>query len=453
MNEEKSFQIQPRIIIHGGAGNLTRESVSPEAYDAYRTALLDVLLDANHRLSLPGATSLDISTYAVSLLEDNALFNAGHGAVFTTAGTHELEASVMVSRGYRKRGVGVMKVKKAKNPIKLAREMLIRGEESDGGGAGGHCQLEGETCDCLSQKWGLDIVKPSHFWTRKRWDEHRRGIGSKHDDETYDNDKRRADDGFEGENPGQPGTNSVDSSSGHATIDQTARDWKEYLPQGTVGAVVLDSTGTICVATSTGGMTNKLPGRIGDTPTLGAGFWAEEWRTNYNVPIETPAQTALFPNTLSAIVGDCIPGLTEYMSSASPGLASQRKKSTTSMRAVGMSGTGNGDSFLRLSAVRTTAAIARFSGVDPSSLASGTQTMTHPSLQHAVSVVAGPEGMLKQSAEDRWQTTGEGEGGIIGIDFHHGKSEVVFDFNCGGMWHAYIDEDGKANFGVFQDEK
>ena len=84
--------------------------------------------------------------------------------MFTTAGTHELEASVMVSRGYRKRGVGVMNVTKAKNPIKLAREMLLRGEFKDGGGAQGHCQLQGKICDDLTERWNLETVKPSYFW-------------------------------------------------------------------------------------------------------------------------------------------------------------------------------------------------------------------------------------------------------------------------------------------------
>ena len=124
---EKTQQVQPRIILHGGAGHITRDNVPAQAYEAYRAAMLTILHDAHAKLNLPGATALDIATYAVSLLENNGLFNSGHGAVYTTGGTHELEASVMVSRGFRKRGVGVMGVKKAKNPIKLAREMLIRG--------------------------------------------------------------------------------------------------------------------------------------------------------------------------------------------------------------------------------------------------------------------------------------------------------------------------------------
>ena len=128
---EKQRPVKPRIIIHGGAGNILPENLSQESYHAFREALLDILDQAHQKLSHPGATALDVATFAASLLENNVLFNSGHGAVFTTTGEHELEASVMVSSGYRKRGVGVMGVKGVKNPILLAREMLIRGENED----------------------------------------------------------------------------------------------------------------------------------------------------------------------------------------------------------------------------------------------------------------------------------------------------------------------------------
>lgn len=241
----------PRIIIHGGAGNISRANLTKDAYQAYRSALLSVLQSSYALLSKPGATALDVATHAVAMLEDDALFNAGHGAVYTTAGTHELEASVMVSKGYHKRGVGVMQVTKAKNPIKLAREMLVRGQETDGGGAAGHVQLAGKTADGFVESWGLETVTPGYYWTKRRWDEHRKGLGKSTNHETYRKHRRQAD--------------------GHACSEGTEADdfhdpsWngRDYLPQGTVGAVVLDSDGMLCVATSTGGLTNKLPGRIG----------------------------------------------------------------------------------------------------------------------------------------------------------------------------------------------
>lgn len=264
--------VKPRIIIHGGAGNITRQNLPNDAYQTYLQVLLAILREANDLLQCPGATCLDVATHAVTLLENNPLFNAGHGAVFTRAGTHELESSVMVSRGYRKRGVGVMKVSKAKNPILLAKEMLVRGEADDGGGAGQHCQLEGKTCDELAEQWGLHLVNPSYFWTRRRWDEHRIGLGLSHGDEEYERHRSKADQQTNDEGLwSEVRTVHSEEEGTRSVLKDPTWDGKEYLPQGTVGCVVLDRTGTLCVATSTGGLTNKLPGRIGDTPTLGAG--------------------------------------------------------------------------------------------------------------------------------------------------------------------------------------
>ena len=445
MSSEKQQRINPRIIIHGGAGNITRRNLPEASRLLYRYALLDAVRNANSLLSSPGATALDVATFAVTLLENNPLFNAGRGAVFTTAGTHELEASVMVSRGYRKRGVGVMKVTKAKNPIKLAREMLLRGELEDGGGAQGHCQLEGQICDDLTERWGLETVRPSYFWTRRRWDEHRRGLGKDCGDEIYQKHKSRADKKFD-ENNEIPAMQEAQSRDEDVSAGVVELEWdgKEYLPQGTVGAVVLDDSGTLCVATSTGGLTNKLPGRIGDTPTLGAGFWAEEWASAYTVPAAPTTPQPQTPISLAAMVSDCIPGLSGYMPMPAP--PPQKSKKIRGTRAVALSGTGNGDSFLRVAAARTAAAIARFSS---SSSATSLNSQQLVSLQDAVTQVAGPGGMLQHSAEDRWHKTGEGEGGLIGIDFSNGKSEIVFDFNCGGMFHAWVDENGRDKFQLY----
>jgi len=220
-------------------------------------------------------------------------------------------------------------------------------------------------------------------------------------------------------------------------------DGEEYLPQGTVGCVVLDRWGTLCVATSTGGLTNKLPGRIGDTPTLGAGFWAEEWLEEtvpmiYEQPQPTPPLQGLPLELLGGLLKACLPGLSDYAQ-----LPQQStdilKPHTPRKRAVAMSGTGNGDSFLRLSAVRTAAAISRFS--TPSR-----------SLSSAVSQVAGPGGELQQSAADRWGRTGEGEGGIIGIELVDGKGKIVMDFNCGGMFRAWVDDKGQERVMALKEE-
>ena len=148
----------------------------------------------------------------------------------------------MVTRGFSKRACAVVLVNRVKNPIRLAREMLVRGEkDSSGGGASGaqgHCCLGGETVKQLAKDWGLEMVDESYFWTRKRWDEHNRGL---HESQNDRDDKSRW--------PLCP-----EQDSGW--------DGQAYLPQGTVGCVALDKYGTMCVATSTGGLTNKLSGRV-----------------------------------------------------------------------------------------------------------------------------------------------------------------------------------------------
>lgn len=428
MPSSKPAPIKPRIIIHGGCGNITRSNLPASQWTLYRAALLSILQHSSHALSKPHATALDIATSTVTQLENNPLFNAGRGAVFTRDGTIELEASVMVSSGYRKRGVGVMGVTRVRNPILLAREMLVRGEESGGGGAQGHCQLTGDVCERLAGEWGLERVERGYFWTRRRWEEHRRGLGESCERDEYERERRAAgyDGAFECVRAGGEG------SDIYLTNDPS---WNgtDYLPQGTVGCVILDSTGTTCVATSTGGITNKLPGRVGDTPTLGAGFWAEEWQIPPTIPQQiSPSPLSIFSEWTSVLTA-CIPSLTSPYHPIMQEVSPHR-------RAAAISGTGNGDSFLRLSAVRTACAIARFS-------------QPETSLQKAVTAVAGPNGMLQLSAEDRWRKTGEGEGGMIGIELDgSGVGRVVADFNCGGMFRAWVDGNGEERVMVFREE-
>ena len=146
-------------------------------------------------------------------------------------------------------------------------------------------------------------------------------------------------------------------------------------------------------------------------------------------------------DALRNVMGDCIPKFSGYQELPSPQVERPGKfKSTSSIRAVAMSGTGNGDSFLRLAAARSAGAIVRFS--------------RNRSLASAVNQIAGPGagGELEQSAGDRWGKTGEGEGGIIGIELIDGKGEIVFDFNCGGMFRCWVDDRGKERVMVFKDE-
>jgi len=428
----------PRLIIHGGAGHITRSNLPPTSWAAYRT-FLSHLTHSTYAALLAGRSALDAATTAVVALEENPLFNCGRGAVFTRSGTIELEASIMVSRGYRKRGVGVTLVRRVRNPIKLAREMLVRGEMDGGGGgnggggdpsggsggAQGHVFLSGEVVEHLAEGWGLEMCEEGWHWTRKRWEEHKRGLENEAEGKG----------GLEGEDWGSVGYMKCEGGW----------DGKEYLPQGTVGCVCLDREGVLCVATSTGGLTNKLPGRVGDTPTLGAGFWAEEWETSVPALVPQPrgitrseAVATLLPDSLKRLLNACFPSLLDYtaLPTATSTLSDYKHPQPVTCAAA-MSGTGNGDSFLRLDAVRTVAAIMRFA--------------PNRTLASAVKQIAGSGGELERSAGDRWET-GEGQGGIIGISVVDGKGEVVFDFNCGGMFRAWVDDEGTERVMVFKDE-
>ncbi|KAH7397259.1 nucleophile aminohydrolase [Pyrenochaeta sp. MPI-SDFR-AT-0127] len=415
-------RITPRIIIHGGAGNLTRTTIPRERYNEYTASLERIIAQSADLLAIPGATALDVATYAVTQLEDDPLYNSGKGAVFTTEGKNELECSIMVSNGYKKRGVGCMMLKHVKNPIKLARSLLIRGEDEAGGGAKDHCQYSGAFVEGLAKEWGLDIVEQSYFFTQNKWDEHKRGLVEKN--------KRR-----------QLGL-AVDEMS----------DWEKdnFISLGTCGAVVLDSFGTICTATSTGGLTNKLPGRIGDTPTMGTGYWAEEWtdikksatsqvQMLYRIPsAATLPIDKLLRGDVTSLIGDCLPSLKQSTSPVSYRQPlKETEKPTVTRHAVGLSGTGNGDTFIRLCAARTTAAHSRFAST---------------SLSKATSWMAGIDGELQKSASDRWGKTHEGVGGLIGIELVGATAEVVHDFNCGGMFRAWTEEDGERKCLIFREE-
>jgi L-asparaginase len=405
--------VQPRIIIHGGSGNITKTSIPRDRYDTYIASLTSIITSSSSLLSTPGISALDVATYAVALLEDCPLFNSGHGAVFTRDGHNELESSIMVSTGLRKRGVGCMLLKHVKNPIKLARELLLKSEEDGGAGSQDHCQYSGEFAEGLAKEWGLEIVGQEYFWTKKRWEEHLRGLAEQ---------KSKEEQGL-----------AVNA------ISQWEKD--TYVPLGTCGAVVVDSFGTICVATSTGGLTNKVPGRIGDTPTMGAGFWAEQWLEDamketmvYGQPRVASPMDKLSRGDLGSLLGDCLPSISSSkIETQSPVQGSE--KPTKQRHAVGISGTGNGDSFLRMCAVRTTAAKSRF---DRTPLSASTTWMV------------GRGGELQKSASDRWGKTQEGIGGMIGIEVVGDKANVVFDYNCGGMFRAWVEEDGSKKCLIFR---
>lgn len=497
----------PTLILHGGSGSITRAKLPPALYAQYRASLLTYLGSTRERLS-SGMSALDAACHAVSLMEDDPLFNCGRGSVFTDKGTIEMEASVMVSSVRSqdnggssvcsgtgvpsvptKRGASVSLITGTRHPVMLAREVLLAGADGLGGVGTMHCQLSGQDVEEWGWKEkGLEKKGREWFWTRKRWREHLRDLEKQRtqvDSTPSEQWPMPFDAGFVGD---RLVTDLCSQSPAGAFGDV---DDFDYPSQGTVGAVCMDSWGNLAVATSTGGLTNKKAGRIGDTPTVGAGFWAESWdegsrdeaaemgglnergsetrRSTFPKRLLTAAK-ALFGDILT----DCLPTLSyswdeshenpppRYGMERFPLIEkeqpfrSQRKNMLNAAhnevdkvflsrrRAVALGGTGNGDSFLRTSAVRTAAAMCRF----------GSRTVAPTTLASAVTRVAGPGGELQQSAGERWQKTFEGQGGIIAIELYGDEKEgrVVFDFNCGGMWRAWLDEEtGKPQVMVFKD--
>lgn len=216
------------IAIHGGAGTITRASMSRELESEYRAAL-STALARGHEVLMKGGSSLDAVEAAVRFMEDSPLFNAGKGAVFTHDGRNELDAAIMDGAG--KRAGTIAGVSVIKNPISAARAVM---EKSP------HVMLTGRGAELFATLQGLEIVDPSYFWTEKRWKALQLQL-----------EKEKA-----------------PEKHGSADLDDPERK------HGTVGAVALDRHGNLAAATSTGGMTNKRWGRVGDVPIIGAGTYA-----------------------------------------------------------------------------------------------------------------------------------------------------------------------------------
>ena len=212
------------LAIHGGAGVIERAQMSAKVEREYHAALAEALT-AGHRVLAAGRSSMDAVVVAVSVMEDSPLFNAGKGATLTAEGRAELDAAVM--DGATLKAGAVTLVTTVKNPVRLARLVM---DESP------HVMLAGAGADALARKHGLYIVDPGYFITQRRWDALQR--------------VKRADEGAR--------QNALGEAEKH----------------GTVGAVALDCEGNLAAATSTGGRTNKSPGRVGDTPIVGAGTYA-----------------------------------------------------------------------------------------------------------------------------------------------------------------------------------
>lgn len=224
-------ELVPNVVlgIHGGTG-LAKKDMTPEL-DAKLRAGLEQALKAGHAaLKKPGATSLDGVEAAIRILEDDPHFNAGRGAVFTHEGRNELDASIM--NGQDKTAGAVAGVTTVKNPISAARAVMEKSE---------HVMLIGRGAETFAERKGLEIVNPVYFWTEPRWKQLLQKL---------DAERKQA-------QSGQPA------------------ERRRYYELGTVGAVAVDSAGNIAAGTSTGGMSNKAFGRVGDSPIIGAGTYAD----------------------------------------------------------------------------------------------------------------------------------------------------------------------------------
>jgi beta-aspartyl-peptidase (threonine type) len=218
------------MVIHGGAGTILKSSMTPEKEKAYRDGLQQAL-EAGYAKWKAGAAGLDAVEAAIHVLEDNPLFNAGKGAVFTHDGRNELDASIM--NGKTQQAGAVAGVTTIKHPISAARAVMEKSE---------HVMMVGKGAEQFAKEAGLEIVDPSYFRTPERW----KGL---QDALREDSLKAKLD----------------HSKAGTINVDNKF---------GTVGCVVLDKSGALAAGTSTGGMTNKKYGRVGDSPIIGAGTYA-----------------------------------------------------------------------------------------------------------------------------------------------------------------------------------
>lgn len=315
------------IAIHGGASNIKNLNLTPEQEQAYLSAL-DSALDLGYNMLKSGSTAIDAVSSVVVFMENNPLFNAGRGAVISADSTIQMDAAIM--DGSNLKCGAVAGVKTTKNPILVAKTILQKSN---------YIFLYGNGAEDFAKENGLEIVDPSYFRTDYRWNQFQKVIHT--DTVKLDNDTK----------------GSIDP------IDELKNE--KY---GTVGAVALDQYGNLAAATSTGGLLNKKYNRIGDTPIIGAGTYAN--------------------NATCAV-----------------------------------SCTGKGEDFIRLVVGHEISARMRFK---------------HESLQKAVNNVIQTD--LKSV---------NGRGGCIAIDK---KGQVAISFTTSGMFHAYIDANGKRKTAIYKEE-
>lgn len=221
------------IVIHGGAGTILKKNMTEEKEAAYR-AVLEEAIKVGYDILKNGGSSLDAVTKTINVMEDSPLFNAGKGAVFTNAETNELDASIMDGKTLNAgASAGTTTVR---NPIDLARAVMDNSP---------HVMLSGKGAETFAEEQGLAIVDPEYFYTENRFNSLQRA--KEKEKVELDHDDQQA-----------------------SFYDSEIKNFK----YGTVGCAALDKDGNLAAGTSTGGMTNKRWGRVGDAPIIGSGTYA-----------------------------------------------------------------------------------------------------------------------------------------------------------------------------------
>ena len=235
--QQKADYSKITLVLHGGAGTITKANMTPEKEKAYKE-VLNQALETGYAILKKGGTSLDAVEATVRVMEDSPLFNAGKGAVFTNEGKNELDAAIM--DGKTGKAGAVASLTTVKNPISAARAVMEKSE---------HVMLIGPGAEKFAKEKGLEIVDPSYFRTETRFQQLQKLKEKEGEKMQLDHD-----------------------STGTSSNEKIFVEGEKF---GTVGAVALDAYGNLAAATSTGGMTNKRYGRVGDVPIIGAGTYAD----------------------------------------------------------------------------------------------------------------------------------------------------------------------------------
>lgn len=307
------------LVIHGGAGTIAPNRMTPEIERDLRAGL-QRSLEAGYGVLRNGGSSLDAVVAAVRVMEDDPLFNAGRGAVFTSAGTNEMDAAIMDGKTLKAGSAGGLK--HVRNPITLARAVMDQSP---------HVMFVGEGAEAFARQIGIELVDEKYFYTAERWNALQRVQNAE--------------------------TEARATGKEFVVSDQDRH--------GTIGAVALDRAGNLAAATSTGGNTNKRPGRLGDTPIIGAGTYANN-------------------------------------------------------RTCAVSGTGDGEYFMRLVAGHEISALMEQRGL--------------------------PLARAAQTVVDQITELG-GAAGLIAIDRN---GNVALPFNTAGMYRGYVDAEGTSVIAIYK---